>query len=67
VDRQNPYRYQTKALDLHPVGIAGGGYDFHVEVLVPPDLEKFRLLFRVFGENLPAQELDFVFLAIPSQ
>ncbi len=65
LDRQNPYRYLTKALTLHPVGITGGGYDFHVEVLVPPDVEKFRLLFRVFGDNLPAQELDLVFLTIP--
>jgi hypothetical protein len=65
LDRQNPYRYQTKALDIHPVGISRGGYDFHIEVLVPPDVEKFRLSFQVFGENLPAQQLELVFLAIP--
>jgi hypothetical protein len=64
--RQNPYRYQTKALDLHPVGISGSGYDFTVEVLVPSDVETFRLLFRVFGDNLPAHELHMTFLATPS-
>lgn len=58
-------RYQTKAITLSPKETAGSSYSFTVEVLVPAEIEAFKLLFRVHGDNLPHKDLDLTFRVIP--
>ncbi len=62
--KPNHHHYQAKALTLQPVEIAGNGYKFPVEVLVPDEIDTFDLLFRIFGDNLPHEDLVLQFRAI---
>lgn len=62
--KPNHFRYQIKAITLNPKEIAGSAYGFTVEVLVPDEIDAFVLLFRIFGDNLPHNDLVLNFKAI---
>lgn len=65
IERQDHHRYQYKSLPLVPHAISNAGYSTSIDVFVPAELDSFDLLFRVYGENLPAHELELKFLVVP--
>lgn len=57
-------RYQTKAVTINPMEITGTEYEFLAEVKVPEKIENVNLLFRIFGDNLPHEDLVLYFRVI---
>lgn len=59
--KRNHTRYQTKAVTINPMEITGTEYEFLAEVKVPEKTENVNLLFRIFGDNLPHEDLVLYF------
>ena len=64
--RPNHYRHQIggRGGSLIPKEMSGISYEHIVAVKVPPDIESFNLVFRIFGDNLPHEDLVLIFRAI---
>ena len=57
--------YQSYTKPMQPVEITGNGYRFDVEVLVPDEkIDTIDLHFRIFGDNLPHEDLLLQFKVI---
>jgi hypothetical protein len=61
------YLYQTPTADLLPYNEAKTYYSFPVDVIIPREVRDFSILFKIFGENLPAQELLTRFRVVSPQ
>jgi len=62
--RPNHYRYQVRGVSILPIEIYGGRYEYTAAVKVPEGIGTFRLHFKIFGDNLPHEDLLLVFQAI---
>ena len=63
-EKPNHDRYQVKAITLVPKEISGFDYEFPAEVLVPEGIDAFDVFFRIYGDNLPHEDLVLNFRAI---